>query len=75
MNKDLLSNIDKVNETIGFGLCMSSGINCRNYQKRKIAKTIPRPNENLAIALKDNRRIQLTSKGILYADEIIGLIF
>ena len=27
MNEELLSTIDKVNETIGFGLRMSSGIN------------------------------------------------
>ena len=43
MNKDLLSNIDKVNETIGFGLRMSSGINLgklpEKYRK-KLKKTI-----------------------------------
>jgi len=80
MNEELLSNIDKVNETIGFGLRMSSGINLgklpEKYRK-KLKKTVKKTEQKFNNCFKKaDHRIQLTSKGILYADEIIAeLIF
>ena len=76
MNDYLLSNIDKVNETIGFGLRMSSGINLgklpEKYRK-KLKKTVKKAERKFNNCFKKaDHRIQLTSKGILYADEIIA---
>ncbi len=53
MNEELLSNIDKVNETIGFGLRMSSGINLgklpEEYRK-KLKKTLEEAERKFNIA-------------------------
>ena len=80
MNEELLSNLDKVNETIGFGLRMSAGINLRKLPekyRKKLKKTVEKAERKFKNCFKTaDHHIQLTSKGILYADEIIAeLIF
>ena len=80
MNEELLSIIDKINETIGFGLRMSLGIDLKklpdNYRK-KLNKKLLNVEQKFKNCLKETgHRVQLTNKGILFADKIIAeLIF
>ena len=79
-NVELLSKTNIVNETIGFGLRMSSGINLRKLPqkyRKKLKKTLIKAERKFNNCFKKaDHHIQLTSKGILYADEIIKeLIF
>ena len=79
-NIELLSNKHKVNETIGFGLRMSSGIDLNRLPK-KYKKDLEKKLIMVEQKFKDcfkwrGSNVQLTSKGILFADEItVELIF
>ena len=74
-NLELLSTINKVNEIIGFGLRMSSGVNLNrlpgNYRKDLEKKLILVEQKFKACFKRVDDIIQLTKKGILFADEII----
>ena len=80
INEYLLSNIDRVNETIGFGLRMSSGVDLNRLPK-KYKKDLEKKLIMVEQKFKDcfkwrGSNVQLTSKGILFADEItVELIF
>ena len=80
LNQDLLSNTDRINETIGFGLRMSTGISLkkvpekyRSILKRKLTLAEKKFKECL---INKGHNVQLTRKGILFADEItVELLF
>ena len=79
-NVELLSKINKLNETIGFGLRMSSGIDLnklpKEYRKR-FENRLLFVNQKFKNCLKKkNHVVNLSNKGFLFADEIIvDLIF
>ena len=79
-NIELLSTKHKVNETIGFGLRMSSGIDLnrlpKKYKKGLEKKLILVEQKFKDCFKRRDSNVQLTSKGILFADEItVELIF
>jgi len=79
-NVELLSKINKLNETIGFGLRMSSGINLNKFPKEyrnRLENRLLSANQKFKNCLKKkNHRVSLSNKGFLFADEIIvDLIF
>ena len=79
-NIELLSTIHRVNETIGFGLRMSSGIHLNRLPKiykEDLEKKLILVEQKFKDCFKwRNHNVQLTSKGILFADEItIELLF
>ena len=74
-NMELLSNTNIINETIGFGLRMSSGIALnklpKEYRKR-FENRLLFANQKFKNCLKrKNQRVHLSNKGFLFADEII----
>ena len=74
-NIEVLSKTNIINETIGFGLRMSSGIALnklpKEYRKRFEGRLLS-ANEKFKNCLqKKNQRVRLSNKGFLFADEII----
>ena len=76
---ETLSNIDHINEIIGFGLRMREGLKLINIPKHK--KYEFKKNYNFAISkypdcfVKKDSIISLTKKGLLYSDKIIPELF
>ena len=79
-NVESLSKINKINETIGFGLRMSSGLNLNKLPKEyrnRLENRLVSANQKFKNCLeKKNHHVILSNKGFLFADEItIELLF
>ena len=74
-NVELLSKTNIINETIGFGLRMSSGIALnklpKEYRKRFEGRLFSANQKFKNCLQKKNQRVSLSKKGLLFADEII----
>ena len=74
-NVELLSKTNIINETIGFGLRMSSGITLNKLPKKyreRLENRLMSVNQKFKNCLKrKNHRVSLSNKGFLFADEII----
>ena len=74
-NVELLSKTNIVNETIGFGLRMSSGIALnklpKEYRKRFKSRLLSANQKFKNCLQKKNQQVSLSNKGFLFADEII----
>ena len=74
-NIELLSKTNIINETIGFGLRMSSGIALNKlpigYRKRFENRLLSANKKFKDCLQKKNQRVSLSNKGFLFADEII----
>ena len=74
-NVELLSKTNIINETIGFGLRMSSGVGLNKLPKeyrKKFENRLLFVNQKFKNCLqKKNQRVRLSNKGFLFADEII----
>ena len=74
-NLELLSKTNIINETIGFGLRMSSGVALnklpKEYRKKFENKFLSVSQKFKNCLQKKNQRVRLSSKGFLFADEII----
>ena len=74
-NVELLSKTNIVNETIGFGLRMSSGIALNKLPieyRKKFESRLLSTNQKFKNCLqKKNQQVSLSNKGFLFADEII----
>ena len=79
-NIELLSKINKINETIGFGLRMSSGLNLNKLPKEyrnRLENRLLLSNQKFKNCIKKkNHHVSLSNKGFLFADEItVELLF
>ena len=74
-NVELLSKTNIINETIGFGLRMSSGVALnklpKEYRKKFENRLLPVSQKFKNCLQKKNQRVRLSNKGFLFADEII----
>ena len=74
-NVERLSKTNIINETIGFGLRMSSGIALNKLPKeyrKGFENRLLSANQKFKNCLKkQNQRVSLSNKGFLFADEII----